>query len=175
MRKTLQIVGAYAAGAALIGSVWATDGENNRRSVTGDPAYSSPAHPDNPTAMRGCVIRFDTLSDTGNSVIPRIHANESHQCVGVSSIYADWSDTSTRGDLVIKGTDTNRVVSIMVSPDETMVQRGISCGASGGGTTTRVRCYDRDGVKVPSYSLELYGPNTNLWMSWTVWMPEATS
>lgn len=176
MKKFLQVVGTYAAGAALVGSVWAvTDGDGNRRAVSGDPAYSSPAHPDNPTAMRGCVIRFDTLSESGNSQIPRIHANESHQCVGVSSVYADWSDTSTRGDLVLKGIDTNRVVSISVTPDETMVALGIDCGPSGGGYTTRIRCYDRNGVKVPAYSLELYGPNTNLWITWVMWMPEATS
>lgn len=175
IRKHIPTVVAWVGGAALAASVIGVTGmHNERRIVTGDPAYSSPAHPDNPTAMRGCVIRFDTLSETGNSQIPRIHANESHQCVGVSSVYADWSD-AYRGDLVLKGIDTNRVVSISVTPDETMVALGIDCGPSGGGTTTRIRCYDRDGTKVPAYSLDLYGPTTNLWITWVMWMPEAVS
>lgn len=122
----------------------------------------------NPTAVRGCVIRFDTLSASGASVAPRIHANESHTCVGVSSISLDW----TSGDLIINNTGgSNNVVSVFAEEDETMAQRDIQCGPSGGGTQTRIRCY-RDGVKIPAYSLDMYGPNVNLWVGWVMWMDE---
>jgi hypothetical protein len=122
----------------------------------------------NPTAARGCVVRFDTLTPSGASVAPRIHANESHTCVGVSSVSLDWSN----GDLIINNTGgSNNVVSVFAEEDETLAQRDIQCGPSGGGTTTRIRCY-RDGVKIPAYSLEMYGPNVNLWVGWTMWMDQ---
>lgn len=119
---------------------------------------------------RGCVIRFDTLSASGNSVVPRIHANSTHTCIGVTSVRADW--TTHPGDLVLEnaGGPTN-VVAVHVTSDETLTERGITCGPSGGGQTTRLRCYDREGTFVPAYSLELYGPTTNLWVSWTMYVP----
>lgn len=134
--------------------------------------YMSPADPGNPTALRGCVIRFDTLSPSGGTVVPRIHANESHACVGVTSLAVDWSPASY-GDLIIHNTaGPNMVVSVFAEEDETLAQRDIQCGPSGGGTTTRIRCY-RDGVKVPAQSLEMYGPNVNLWLGWVAWMEES--
>lgn len=132
--------------------------------------YLFPASVDNPIADRGCVIRFDTLSESGKSVVPRIHANETHSCVGVTSVSVDWSDSSTFGDMMLNNTGgPGIVVSVYAEEDESLVQRDIQCGPSGGGQQTRIRCY-RDGVKVPVQSLDMYGPNVNLWVGWTMWM-----
>jgi len=128
-------------------------------------AVTAPENVNNPIAMRGCVIRFDTLSPTGKSVVPRIYENTAHACVGVTSVSVDWSN----GDLVVRGNGSNTVVSVVVSPDETLTAKGISAGASGGGNCTRVRFYDRDGHRVPAYSLDLYSPAANLWMMWAMW------
>lgn len=133
-------------------------------------SFMFPTDQANPTAMRGCVIRFDTLSATGNSVVPRIHDNASHYCVGVASVKADWSSGSGAGNLVITHTESLPVVSIAISPDETLTERGISCGASGGLGETRIACYDRAGAYVPAHSkAKLYGPYANLWITWTMW------
>ncbi|MGH3734812.1 MAG: hypothetical protein ACRDT6_04195 [Micromonosporaceae bacterium] len=129
--------------------------------------YLRPADPANPISIRGCVIRFDTLSSTGKSVVPRIHANSTHMCVGVTSVKADWAGN---GDLIVTNTGgPGVVVSLAVSPDETLVRKGISCGGSGGTYTTTVICYDRAGNHVPAYSLKMYGSTSNLWLNWTMW------
>lgn len=114
--------------------------------------------------VRGCVIRFDERTSSG-ATKPRIHANETHRCVGVTRVYADRST----GELVIKSDVHEPIISISVSPDETMVQRGISCGASGGLGVTRISCYDRDGKQVGADSRAIYGPSANLWVGWTSW------
>lgn len=133
--------------------------------------YMEPADPDNPIAMRGCVIRFDTLSETGYSVIPRIHANETHTCVGVTDVQADWSGTHTHGDLRVYHHDNNGkpIVSMMADESGTLVEKGIECGTGGGGGITRVRCYDTEGNKVDAQSLKLYDPFATLWLTWVMW------
>ncbi|MGH3714446.1 MAG: hypothetical protein ACRDT4_13435 [Micromonosporaceae bacterium] len=129
--------------------------------------YLRPTDPSNPISMRGCVIRFDTLSSTGNSVVPRIHANSTHMCVGVTKVAVNWSGDN---ELVITNdTAPQAVVSVSVSPDETLTRKGISCGASGGTSVTRIYCYDRAGTFVPASSLKMYSSLSNLWVSWTMW------
>lgn len=141
--------------------------------AAGISGYLHKADPDNPTAIRGCVIRFDQLSDSRKSVVPRIHANDSHACVGVTSVAVDWSAGSSYGDLVINNSGgSNNVITTFAEEDETLAKMDIQCGPSGGGTTTRIRCY-RDGVKIPAQSLAMYGPNVNLWVGWTMWMDES--
>jgi len=125
--------------------------------------YTSPASVGNPIALGGCVVRFDTLSPSGKSVVPRIHANSAHQCVGITSVAADWSDGWSRGDLIVTADGGNDVVTFLVGSDESFARRGIMCGPSGGGAVTHISCY-RGGVKVPAYSLQLYGPGMNLWL-----------
>jgi hypothetical protein len=126
--------------------------------------YISPAEPaSGHLVLGGCVIRFDTLSATGKSVVPRIHANDTHHCVGITSARADWST----GDLIINSGDTV-VVTTIVGIDESFAHRDIICGPSGGGLTTRIQCYRR-GVKIPAYSRTLYGPTMNLWLIYAWW------
>jgi hypothetical protein len=126
-------------------------------------AYMYAPSVDNPTAQSGCVIRFDEKTRAGNTR-PSIHANSTHYCLGVSSVSADYPS----GDLVIDMQTVGPIVSIAVSPDETLVSRGIDCGASGGAGTIRVRCYDRYG-KVKAYSPKMYANTANLWLGWSSW------
>ncbi|HEY6739820.1 MAG TPA: hypothetical protein VI076_13325 [Actinopolymorphaceae bacterium] len=126
--------------------------------------YLREAHHNNKIAIRGCVIRFDERDDAGKTV-PRIHANPSHYCVGVSSIAVNPDN----GDLEVRSATKGPIVSLAVSPDETLTSRGISCGGSGGGGITRIRCFDRDGVRLRADGPELYGTYSNLWLTWFTW------
>lgn len=126
--------------------------------------YLRPAKHDNKIAIRGCVVRFDQKTPAGFTQ-PRIHANSAHICVGVTEVYAD----RTTGELVVKDNTQGPIVSLSVSPDESMTAKGISCGASGGTATTRIRCYGRDGHRIAAHSSEMYGPYNNLWLTWFTW------
>jgi len=130
-------------------------------------AYMYAPSVDNPIATSGCVIRFDEKTRAGNTR-PTIHANGTHYCIGAASARADYPS----GDLVIDMQTVGPIVSIAVSPDETLVSRGIDCGASGGAGTIRVRCYDRYG-KVKAYSPKMYANTANLWIGWTSWVNAA--
>lgn len=125
--------------------------------------YLFPASTENPITQSGCVIRFDQKTSSGNTSA-RIHANSAHYCVGAQGV----STSYTSGDLVIKLHTVGPIVSIAVSPDETLTSRGISCGASGGMGTISIRCYDRYGL-VKAYSRKMYGVYSNLWVGWTSW------
>lgn len=127
-------------------------------------APSAAASSEGQMDLRGCVIRFDRRDAAGHTK-PRIHVNEMHYCIGVDRVHADHET----GDLVIQGPPAGPIVFITVSPDETMTQRGIDCGASGGAKLTKIRCYDRDGGQVPAHSPELYGREANLWIGWLAW------
>jgi len=134
--------------------------------------FMRPADVDNPIAHRGCVIRFDERTPAGFTV-PRIHANATHMCVGVDDVYAEFTgDSATAGDLIIVTDDPGAIVDIQITEDETMTARGISCGPSGGGAETRIRCYDRDGNKVKAYSAAMYGALANLWVGMNIWVGE---
>lgn len=88
-------------------------------------------------------------------------------CVGVTSVAVDWGRT---GDLIVRNKGgPGTIVSLTVSPDETLTARGISCGASGGLQLTRIRCHDRYGHHVPAYSLKMYGRYANYWLAWFMW------
>lgn len=127
--------------------------------------YLRPADVDNPILLRGCVIRFDELSSTGKSVRPRILANSSHICVGITSVTVDWD----RGDLVLADSRTNKpVVVAFAEEDETLSAKDIQCGPSGGTTNTRISCY-REGKRVPVYSLQMYHRYANLWVGIQNW------
>ena len=156
MNGRLSRVGiALAVGAALtLGGAVGAAAENFRRDASHD----------NKIAIRGCAIRFDER-DAHKKTVPRIHANQAHYCVGVSSVSAD----AKTGELVVRSETEGPIVSLAVSPDETLTERGISCGASGGGHVTRVRCFDRDGTRLRADGPELFGKYSNLWLNWTTW------
>ncbi|MGD7788539.1 hypothetical protein ACQCX2_09470 [Propionibacteriaceae bacterium Y1700] len=124
--------------------------------------YMRPADSENPIAVAGCVIRFDERE--GTKTIPRIHANQSHMCVGVTDV-----EVNEDGDLVVNSDKQGAIVSLVVSPDETMSKMGLSCGGSGGIGHTTVRCYDRTGKHVRADGPDIYNPWGNLWLSWFIW------
>lgn len=126
----------------------------------------------NPMQLAGCVVRFDTLSDTGATVVPRVHQNSAHINVGCPQIQVDWSDDGVGkvGDLIVKvpGGESN-VVTMLVDEDETLSGRQIQCGMSGGGTETRVRCF-KNGQFIPIYAKNhFYSSTSNLWLFWVRW------
>lgn len=125
--------------------------------------YLYAASADNPIAFRGCVVRFDKLSSSGKSVVPHIHANEGHYCVGFTRVEVDWES----GNLVMIGS-AGPVVVAFADEDETFSRRGIMCGPSGGLSRTDISCY-RDGRKIPAYSTQLYGRFANLWIGAANW------
>lgn len=138
-----------------------------------DPSHTAmPTRPSDGTStvgeeqlrIRGCVIRFDHKDRHGRTV-PRKHINRTHACVGVHRVYAD----RRTGELVLTGPHGGAIVFITVSPDETLLARGITCGASGGVGVTRLRCYDRQGQQVPADSPRIYGRSANLWIGWVSW------
>lgn len=159
----LVIVGWF--GAVAVG-VTMLDGPDQQLAAAPRPleVRQEPPPTQGATTMRGCVIRFDRVDRAGRTA-PRKHENGSHRCVGVNRVYADHES----GDLVITGPAGGAIVFISISPDETMTEKGISCGASGGIGVTHVRCYDRSGVQVPADSDQLFDPTANLWVGWMMW------
>lgn len=135
--------------------------------VAARPALT-PANPANPTAIRGCVIRFDTLNPTGTLVVPRIYEDTYHVCVGVTAVSVE-----TNGDLRLTNTGGSAtVVTVWAVPDETMAADSLTCGVSGGGTVSVVRCYRSNGVRIRFDSIDdVYGPGSNIWFGGVVWMP----
>ena len=156
MRKGIRntmIVGALGAAAFTGGTAFAEGGSNKASSQ------------DNPLVQRGCVIRFDTQSRTGTTV-PRIHSNSKHYCVGVTA----EPTVDDQGRLVVRTDGADQpVVSIAVSPDETLTAKGITCGGSGGSGRTVIACYDRNGKPVRADSPTIHGKYANLWLTWTTW------
>ena len=116
----------------------------------------------NKVAIRGCVVRFDERDAAGKTV-PRIHANQAHYCVGVTRLAIE------KGDLVAYSNTQGPIVSLAVSPDESLTKLGITCGGTGGGYRTAIRCYDREGVKIDADSPRMYGTYNNLWLTWFTW------
>lgn len=126
----------------------------------------TPASASNPIVARGCVIRYDTLNGAGTAVVPRIHEDAGHICVGVTSIGLE-----ANGDLRIDNVGGPwKIVTAVVTVDESLAALGLICGVSGGGTVSIVRCYDRTGVRVRADSLVMYGAGRNIWFHALNWI-----
>ena len=120
--------------------------------IAGTPRTGSP---DNRLVIRGCAVR---LEDNG----PYLLANSAHFCTGLTKVrYTDgWLEVISDSKLP--------VVSIAVSPDESLVARGILAGASGGGVRTRIRFYStRTQRVVRADSPALHCPTCNVWVTIT--------
>ena len=110
---------------------------------------------DNPLIVRGCAVR---LEDSG----PYLLGNSAHYCTGFRSV------SYSHGWLEIISDSSRPVVSIAVSPDESLVARGILAGASGGGLHTRIRFYSiRTHHVLPAESPLLHCPKCNVWITIT--------
>lgn len=161
--------------AAVFGGVVGAALATGVSATAGDDAYYRKPSIDNPMQLAGCVIRFDQLSPSGRSVVPRTHANVSHYNVGCPNVRVDDSDDGTGkvGDLIIYQSGTNRVVTAGVFVDETLAARDIYCGISGGGTSSRIRCF-QDGKFVPvTDKAAFYSKTANLWLLWVRWEESA--
>lgn len=152
-------------GAALIGDGGAAvPNTRSERPIAANRTDVREAPSETPITVRGCAIRFDRRDPAGRTR-PRVHANSTHYCLGVTEVRAEYPS----GDLIIETDSEGPIIFVSVSPDETLTARGIDCGASGGIRITRIRCHDRDGDQVKAYSREIYGPGANLWIGWVSW------
>lgn len=134
--------------------------------VFADRAGTVPASASNPIVSRGCVIRYDTLNAAGTAVVPRIYEDAGHICVGVTSVSLE-----ANGDLRIENVGGPwKIVTTQVVLDESLAALRLTCGVSGGGLVSIVRCYWPNGVRVHHDDLAMYGPGRNLWffaLNWT--------
>jgi len=115
------------------------------------------------TLVSGCVLRFDTPDGS-----PRIHANYSHHCTGVSDVFINKN-----GDLEVTQTMAarNAVIFAFAQADETLVARDIQVGASGGINRTVYRFYDgklgrKLNLRSASDRKRIQGNSSNLWVGW---------
>ncbi|MBS1968657.1 MAG: hypothetical protein JSU04_00025 [Bdellovibrionales bacterium] len=91
-----------------------------------------------------------------------LHTNETHHSVGISSVCIDEN-----GDLEIRRFSGGAVVSLSVTPDETLTKLGVRVGVSGGGITSKVHFYNRHNERLnlnraSDYS-QVATPFSNLW------------
>lgn len=107
------------------------------------------------SAVGGCVIR---LYDSG----PRTHVDSTHTCPFVSGVHVDHS-----GALVVQRRHAESIQAVVVSPDETLTDRGILAGASWARSTTTIRFHDTTaGGPIRADDPRLRGPTANIWIAW---------
>lgn len=140
------------------------------------PLYYRKPHLYNNILLGGCVLRWDTKSDTGTTVVPRIHANGTHIDVGVKEVRIDWSSNATvaaHRPLIIECEIGSPIISMGAVPDETMNAKGIIAGLSGGSPTTRMYLFrqyaEGSARKIHAASLDLYDQFANFWVWWFWW------
>lgn len=85
----------------------------------------------------GGVIRLDPVEGV------YLHTNETHHSVGIESARIDEN-----GDLEIRRFSGGAVVSLSVTPDETLTRLGITLGVSGGGIVSKIHVYNRNGERL---------------------------
>jgi hypothetical protein len=104
--------------------------------------------------IRGCAIR---LTNAG----PYLHMNSSHDCTGFAKVAYTAS-----GWLEITSDSALPVVSVSVSPDETLSTHCILAGARGGGKSTLIRFFNAcTGKVVKAQDKYLHGSGTNVWVT----------
>ncbi|MGB6021665.1 MAG: hypothetical protein WBG89_04985, partial [Ornithinimicrobium sp.] len=113
------------------------------------------------TADSGGVIRFSSRWG-----YPQVHTNASHVAVGVSRAYVN-----TDGNVTIENTG-GPVVSIVADPDETLTERGVSVGLSGGSGETIATFYSSKLGRALDLNRgtdwkQVYGTYSNLWVGFT--------
>jgi len=110
------------------------------------------------TNMNGGVIRLDPTKGV------YIHVNDSHHSVGIENAYIH----KTNGSLVIVKDNKNPVVTTTVLPDETLAEKGITLGLSGGGKVSHIFFY-KDGKQLklhwPSHYKQVASATSNVWFT----------
>lgn len=108
----------------------------------------------------GCCVRFSSRWG-----YPEVHTNSTHISVGVKSVRVNEA-----GELQIEH-DGGPIVTMIASPDETLVAKNIQVGLSRGGGTTIARFYDGNLGRILDLSngsdwLRVHDPYANLWLAW---------
>jgi hypothetical protein len=106
--------------------------------------------------MNGGVIRLDRKRGV------YLHTNSTHHSVGIEKVYIDKAD----GSLVVVRSKGGAVVSTVVTPDETLSEKGVTVGLSGGGKVSKVFFY-KDGRRVklhyPKEYKRVASATSNVW------------
>lgn len=106
--------------------------------------------------MNGGVIRLDRKKGV------YLHTNSTHHSVGIEKVYIDKKD----GSLVVVRSEGGAVVSTVVTPDETLSEKGVTVGLSGGGKVSKVFFY-KDGRRVklhyPKEYKQVASSTSNIW------------
>lgn len=153
----------------LVSSVISAVGVTVAYAVNEWGPYMDAARADYPFVLRGTVIRFEpgTVLSTGAFTDggPYVHANSAHRSVGVKAVKVD-----SAGQLVVNTDGGSPIVSTFASADETLTERGIWCGASGGSGTTNYRCYKAGKGRLylnrqADWDL-ISGQYANIWLGW---------
>lgn len=128
--------------------------------------------PSDDLIVSGAVVRF---TEAG----PRWHINDAHHAVGLIDTSTEPfinSDGFLEFNLLPAADGTHYpVVSMALSPDETMAARGLMAGGSGGVSSVRVRISKPSIVEVgawsplnlnlPAHYDRVEGANSNLWIT----------
>ncbi|MFY7870099.1 MAG: hypothetical protein ACOVQN_11380 [Exiguobacterium sp.] len=105
----------------------------------------------------GMALRLDATAG------PSILSNSSHYPLGFYSVAID-----PKGYLTVRRDRVDSVVSIIADPDETLVARGITIGASGGGVVTNLYFYQNGrllNLANPADYALVAGPFSNAWIT----------
>jgi len=112
-------------------------------------------NPDSPPIVTGCIIRFTSSG-------PVIHDNSWHHCTGADSV-----SVRSNGDLLLRHDRHGPIISVTVSPDESLSRRNIIAGASNGVNETVIRFQNaRTGKAVRADSSRLVCTYCNIWVTW---------
>lgn len=112
----------------------------------------------NDVIQRGGVIRLGSKG-------AYLHVNSTHHSVGINSVKINSS-----GNLEIATENVSPIISVNVSPDETLAQKSVIAGASVGNTKTIIK-FSKNGKplnlnKAADYKL-IASDVSNLWVQWT--------
>lgn len=128
--------------------------------------YMRGAVPGSQVLISGCVVRFDTPDGS-----PRIHANQAHLCAGVESVRIDPGSGALQVFQTVSGVKDYAILFAIAQADETLGDRGIVAGASGGTGDTHYYFSDlklgrRLDLRNPSDRMRLQGKYSNAWLGW---------
>lgn len=128
--------------------------------------YFRPPIPGSQILVSGCVVRFSDPEGW-----PEIHANASHIAAGVESVGVDESSGWLEVIQSEMDAPSTPIIWAAANVDETLAQRGIILGPSGGTNRTRFAVHDTHlrrtlDLREESHRMRLQGENSNVWLSW---------
>lgn len=121
--------------------------------------YTNEEIPASGIVISGGCIRIDPAQGV------YLHTNETHHSVGIESVGID----STTGYLCVRRFKGDAIISVIAAPDETLAQKGITFGPSGGGRKTLIKMFNRNGelldLREPSHFNQVASAYTNIWIT----------